>query len=254
MISSVTIHSSRRFLSLSTSSVRIHAERAKRRLYSQLNKIAQTASMSLKKTFGVGLQSMLKPISCGIGHMSCSVSSGIVEMMKLPVDTKMVMKTNMDMIFPRMLLSASSRVRNKRSAVVSWTTIGRSFQSEQNSYQPTLPFLFTSYYMMSNFLSSLITRNSRTMARWNSTRGISWSLSMSLGDNTSPCRALRFTHNLWNTLWKKKSSIGCTIGTKRGPLNAPRTKDHIESSSSTFATSLALNRAEPREKGLAIAA
>mmetsp|Transcript_66821 Transcript_66821/g.196144 ORF Transcript_66821/g.196144 Transcript_66821/m.196144 type:complete len:209 (+) Transcript_66821:1611-2237(+) len=208
MMSSFTIHSSIMFLSLSTSSVRIHAERMKRRLYSRVKKIAQAASMSLKKAFGVGLHCASKPASCGIGQKSCRVASGIVEMMKLPVDTRIVRKTAMDMSLPRMLLSASSRVRYMRSAMVRLTTIGRSFHSEQNSYQPTLPFLFTSYSMMSNFLSSLITRNRRTMARWNSTRGISCSLSMSFGSIASPCRAPRFTHNLWNTLWKKKSSMG----------------------------------------------
>mmetsp|Transcript_55149 Transcript_55149/g.160946 ORF Transcript_55149/g.160946 Transcript_55149/m.160946 type:complete len:216 (-) Transcript_55149:262-909(-) len=142
MTSSVIIHFSSRVLSVSTSSVRMKAESSSRTRYSAVKRTTQTRSMVLKNSFGCGRHVSRKSGEPWAGQLSWA--SGMVEMMKLPVETQMAMKMIMDQILPRMLLSESSKTRKKRSTMVRRTWMLRSFHSEQNSNQPTFPFMFLS--------------------------------------------------------------------------------------------------------------
>mmetsp|Transcript_8177 Transcript_8177/g.22426 ORF Transcript_8177/g.22426 Transcript_8177/m.22426 type:complete len:368 (-) Transcript_8177:442-1545(-) len=133
--------------SLSMISPRVNADVTSRRPYSTVKNMTQKRSTSSKTGNGVGRQSGSNPASCSKRQPLCQ--SGTVETMKLPVETKMATKTRRDTKRPRMLRSASSRVRKMRSARENCSETDRSLQTEQNSYQPILPSLLTSYSMTS---------------------------------------------------------------------------------------------------------
>mmetsp|Transcript_5461 Transcript_5461/g.12410 ORF Transcript_5461/g.12410 Transcript_5461/m.12410 type:complete len:305 (-) Transcript_5461:154-1068(-) len=183
--SSVTIQLSSRSFSASTSSDLINAESSSRTAYSDVKRITHTRSMTPNVSSGSGLQVALYPGMPGSGHFVCI--AGRVETMKLPVETKMATNISTDQSLPRMLLSASSNVRKIRSATVSRTKTPRCFHSMTNSAQLTLPLQLPSYSELSNLRSSLRTLKRRTMARWNTTNGTSWSSSTS-ADIQSCCR------------------------------------------------------------------
>jgi hypothetical protein len=71
--------------------------------------------------------------------------SGVVDKIKLHVETQMVKKTRIDINRPRIDLSGSSKTKKMRSSKDNLISIGLSSHKEQNSNQPTFPFIFVSY-------------------------------------------------------------------------------------------------------------